>query len=585
MSTLTFINQAVTVTDSSSDVFNPVFGTQFGNSDTGYLQCNISSGIAGGATTVTVTVSGSDVIIAYIMEVQGLVELDVANNGTIPTTGTSFNTAGITTTNSSEFLYAFGVAGTCAAITAGAGWTSQATNNFNLVETKSVTSAGAYTGAMLTASTGDAAAFLLGLFIVGVGSPGATGATGATGAVGATGATGATGTTGAVGATGATGSTGSTGATGSSGGAGSVGATGATGATGPIGMNWTGAWSSSTTYNVDDGVSDGGSSYICILSHTNHEPPNATYWNTLASVGATGATGATGSTGTGGAVGATGPAGATGPTGATGTTGTTGTTGATGATGTTGATGPTGPTGSTGATGTTGGGTGTIQFPIDIPPGSPNLANDEFSSGTTIDTTGARGASATAWNKSQNTTGLTNVVGNDMLTLWTAGLTTGGMSGYGQTIPAGTFIYQTKARLYGQSAASAGIDAGIMVRESGTGKLVLFSLGMALVAVTGGEVPVYTLSAYTATSPTGTTTVVGTGGYVIMNGTTIYFQVQRTATNIQAYASMDGNVFFKMYDVALTTPFTTTPNEIYLVLLAPTSTTVAASFEWFRKTA
>ncbi|OSJ33261.1 hypothetical protein BSZ19_16170, partial [Bradyrhizobium japonicum] len=37
-----------------------------------------------------------------------------------------------------------------------------------------------------------------------------------------------------------------------------------------------------------------GSSYVCVLDHTNHTPPNATYWQLLASVGATGATGATG---------------------------------------------------------------------------------------------------------------------------------------------------------------------------------------------------------------------------------------------------------------------------------------------------
>lgn len=51
------------------------------------------------------------------------------------------------------------------------------------------------------------------------------------------------------------------------------------------GINWTGAWSSLTSYNVDDAVEDGGSSYICIQAHTNQQPPNATYWDLLASAG------------------------------------------------------------------------------------------------------------------------------------------------------------------------------------------------------------------------------------------------------------------------------------------------------------
>jgi hypothetical protein len=64
--------------------------------------------------------------------------------------------------------------------------------------------------------------------------------------------------------------------------------TGPTGPTGPIGMIWLGAWSSATAYVASDGVSLGGASYICILAHTNHTPPNATYWGLIASAGTAG---------------------------------------------------------------------------------------------------------------------------------------------------------------------------------------------------------------------------------------------------------------------------------------------------------
>jgi hypothetical protein len=129
-----------------------------------------------------------------------------------------------------------------------------------------------------------------------------------------------------VGTTGATGPTGPTGVTG---------ITGPTGPTGPIGTNWRGAFATSTAYAVNDVVSSGGSTYICILAYTSTSttPPNdTTNWTLFTSVGATGATGPTGPTGSVGAVGPTGVTGAsiTGPTGPTGPTGVTGATGPTG---------------------------------------------------------------------------------------------------------------------------------------------------------------------------------------------------------------------------------------------------------------
>ncbi len=80
------------------------------------------------------------------------------------------------------------------------------------------------------------------------------------------------------------------GPTGPSGPTGPTGATGPAGPTGPAGMTWLGAWSSTTAYVVDDAVSDGGASYICIAANTNDQPPNATYWDVLAAAGTSDAT-------------------------------------------------------------------------------------------------------------------------------------------------------------------------------------------------------------------------------------------------------------------------------------------------------
>lgn len=120
------------------------------------------------------------------------------------------------------------------------------------------------------------------------------------------------------------------------------------GETGPGVINWTGAWSAVTAYELNDAVSLAGSSYICIEAHTNQTPPNATFWGVVASKGSTGNTGPTGATG---AAGSQGPAGPTGPQGSAGAAGAQGPTGSTGATG---AQGPAGPAGSTGATGAKG---------------------------------------------------------------------------------------------------------------------------------------------------------------------------------------------------------------------------------------
>lgn len=44
-------------------------------------------------------------------------------------------------------------------------------------------------------------------------------------------------------------------------------------------------WSSAKAYVAYDVASLAGSTYVCILAHTNHAPPNATYWTLLASKG------------------------------------------------------------------------------------------------------------------------------------------------------------------------------------------------------------------------------------------------------------------------------------------------------------
>lgn len=57
--------------------------------------------------------------------------------------------------------------------------------------------------------------------------------------------------------------------------------------TGPVGMVWRGDWSGSASYAVNDVAFSGGSSYICTAPNGDHQPPDATYWDSLAERGAT----------------------------------------------------------------------------------------------------------------------------------------------------------------------------------------------------------------------------------------------------------------------------------------------------------
>ena len=61
---------------------------------------------------------------------------------------------------------------------------------------------------------------------------------------------------------------------------------------GAIKFNWKGAYNSGTSYAVDDVVSSGGNSYVCIQAHSNQAVGNATaYWNIMSSAGTNGTKG------------------------------------------------------------------------------------------------------------------------------------------------------------------------------------------------------------------------------------------------------------------------------------------------------
>lgn len=118
---------------------------------------------------------------------------------------------------------------------------------------------------------------------------------------------------GAPGAVGPQGPAGSQGLQGQTGAMGPIGVQGPEGATGTngTGFNFTGPFSNSTSYNVNDVAAYNGSTYVSTVANQGAGTPdsNPTDWTLMAQQGAAGATGSTGPQGSTGAAGATGPQG------------------------------------------------------------------------------------------------------------------------------------------------------------------------------------------------------------------------------------------------------------------------------------
>ena len=165
---------------------------------------------------------------------------------------------------------------------------------------------------------------------------GTNGANGAPGSNGAQGLQGPQGIQGLLGNTGATGAQGIQGLPGLNGANGANGTNGTNGANGP-GFNFIGAFSSSTSYNVNDVATYNGSTYVATVANKGGNTPdqNTADWTLMAQAGATGPAGAAG------VPGSQGPQ---------------GNTGAQGSQGVQGPSGPQGPAGSQGPAGTSSGG-------------------------------------------------------------------------------------------------------------------------------------------------------------------------------------------------------------------------------------
>lgn len=229
---------------------------------------------------------------------------------------------------------------------------------------------------------------------------------------------------------------------------------------------------------------------------------------------------------------------------------------------------------------------------------SPELTvNDEFEFGSSLDLTGARFASASAWAWNRQAGSTTSVSEGSLL--FTGDITgSGGLTNFFQPIAGATWAYTAKVSIVNSFATTPG--AGIYVSNSANGKILL--TGLSSTAGGGpascycnewsgsapGSGPAGNLSISGALGPTFETIVASVGTF----GTGwVYLQVSYDGTNLRGSFSLSGvpGTFQLLWTQTPATFLGAAPTQVGLAI--PTTNQVASTSviallcDWFRKTA
>lgn len=216
-------------------------------------------------------------------------------------------------------------------------------------------------------------------------------------------------------------------------------------------------------------------------------------------------------------------------------------------------------------------------LPIDLPPVTPNAADDEFDSGSNFDTAGTRFSGANAWTKYESAGG--NVVSDITTGAGTIQLNAVGsnsIQGYYQTLAAGDFKYRAKINLTGDNATSN--YGGLFLHDATGGKLEGFYMRP---HVTAGNIPALEKGRWTNQTTFDGTGLVRTG--VLSNGFTIYLEIERSSTTLNYRYSTDGRKFVLMTSNSETAHMANSPNRIGVFFNTSSTNSHYISVEWFRK--
>lgn len=210
----------------------------------------------------------------------------------------------------------------------------------------------------------------------------------------------------------------------------------------------------------------------------------------------------------------------------------------------------------------------------DTPLTSPNVADDEFSTGSSIDTAGSRFASATAW-AWRNQGSATSTVANGSLFL-TSSAASGTIHFVEQALAAGTFIYEVRFLGCWALANSWGHSGIFLLNTGGTVPSLCFG------PARGDEGNPLQVARFNNT--TFSAARINPRSHIGQN-TGFYMRIERTATPTLIFSvSRNKRRWFTAYSIPEGTDFASAANKIGLFMISSGAST-EAEFENFRRIA
>lgn len=222
-----------------------------------------------------------------------------------------------------------------------------------------------------------------------------------------------------------------------------------------------------------------------------------------------------------------------------------------------------------------GGGGGTNPFNVTpdthpaLPTGVGLGPNDDFETGATIDTTGARYAGATPWTAYNLSSG-SAAVSNGSLALLPAAIVGLSVNGYTQPLVGATWAYTCKMQVVNTTGALG------MIISVGAGKMWHFNVA--------SSTTIEVQSFNTATSFNGT--AISTGILSVV-ATAVYLRIGYDGTNLTFSYSTTGNEssYITLVSTTLTGWLGVAPTLVGLAGQLQSATQGIAIYDWFRRTA
>lgn len=211
-------------------------------------------------------------------------------------------------------------------------------------------------------------------------------------------------------------------------------------------------------------------------------------------------------------------------------------------------------------------GNGGVQFPIDVPPSSPNANDDEFSTGSTW---------SGSWTLYESTAGYlgSSVVSGAGL-LWVNTASTNILQSYYKTIAAGDRKYRAKVALNGLPATT--MLAGMYFSDATKAVALYIRQHATSTQYLESAVGKWTTKSSFSANYSGNFAMYSMGWFA-------YIEIERSGSTLYFRTSADGRIFKEITNTSETDFLSSAAVEVGLFIATPTITTNYAAFEWFRQ--